>query len=177
MIKLPHCAFYRENKETLANLVSLDLLVLMVSLWVLHSSIYKHTVHSCQQQCHSSIWENAKPHWVNVSIRSWQFLLVDSMWSGLHQNAQTHTLVNMPVYLFFQWVNKKTCLIIAKAAAQWWFCVMKTNQKVNHMLYSMIKNSEKESASQPRVTQRTCTQLRFKCLTKCVFLSACFRWI
>ncbi len=32
MIKLSHSTFFRANKETLANLVSLDLLVLMVSL-------------------------------------------------------------------------------------------------------------------------------------------------
>lgn len=44
-IIISYCTLFREKWDILASLVSLDLLVLMVSLWVLHSSICKHTEH------------------------------------------------------------------------------------------------------------------------------------
>lgn len=68
-IKWSYSTFFRENREILANPVSLDLLVLMVSLWVLHSSICKHTEHEQRPQG-SSHWKHLWTFLLNNSVRS-----------------------------------------------------------------------------------------------------------
>lgn len=140
MIELPLCTVFRESKETLVFLVSLDLLVLMVSLWVLHSSIYKHTMHNWQQWPSQQQWR--KPF---ESIWSRQFLFVLFMWSALLQECCGKYVY---IVIFFHGVNlkrkerKENNHYYGNIGSTVMILCDENHPKVDHMFYFMIKNSE-----------------------------------
>lgn len=77
------------------------------------------------------------------------FLLLNSMLSECFR--MLNTVANILIYLFFQLANNKhLCLHHCSTVV---ILFDQKHPKGNHMLYSIIKTSEKKSTPQPRITE------------------------